>query len=103
METETRKCSRCKEIKAISEFIIDRSQKNGRRFECRDCQNIYRRRYRAENADKVRKKMRAHYASHRVQRILYAAKARAKERGIEFSIEASDLVIPDICPILGIP
>ena len=31
------------------------------------------------------------------------AKARSKIRGIEFNIEVSDIVIPDICPVLLIP
>lgn len=30
------------------------------------------------------------------------AKVRAKERGMEFDIEVSDITIPDHCPILGI-
>lgn len=30
------------------------------------------------------------------------AKMRSKENGREFSIEVSDIVIPDVCPILGI-
>lgn len=30
------------------------------------------------------------------------AKARAKKRGVEFSIDVSDVVIPTHCPILGI-
>jgi hypothetical protein len=31
------------------------------------------------------------------------AKNRAAEKGLEFDIEVSDIIIPDICPILGIP
>ena len=31
-----------------------------------------------------------------------AKKANAKKRGIEFTITLDDLVIPDICPVLGI-
>ena len=31
------------------------------------------------------------------------AKARAKERGVDFSITPEDIVIPDNCPILNIP
>ncbi len=39
----------------------------------------------------------------RVRHTLYAAKKRAKEKGIEFTLELSDIVIPTHCPVLGIP
>ncbi len=31
------------------------------------------------------------------------AKYRAEQKGIEFSLSIEDIVIPDICPVLGIP
>lgn len=31
------------------------------------------------------------------------AKQRSKETGKEFSIDVTDIVIPDVCPVLGIP
>lgn len=38
-----------------------------------------------------------------VKRLFYAAKKRAKEKGILFTIDESDIKIPTICPYLGIP
>lgn len=35
-------------------------------------------------------------------RMYRRAKGRAKTRGIEFSIDKSDVIIPEFCPILGI-
>lgn len=36
-------------------------------------------------------------------RLLGWAKSRAQKKGVEFSLKISDIVIPDICPILGTP
>ena len=35
--------------------------------------------------------------------MLCAAKARAKRLGLEFNLDVEDIVIPDRCPVLGIP
>lgn len=35
--------------------------------------------------------------------MLRSAKHRAKKQGIPFDLEKSDLVIPELCPVLGIP
>lgn len=35
-------------------------------------------------------------------RMYRRAKSRAKERGIEFSIDKSDVIVPEFCPILGV-
>lgn len=32
-----------------------------------------------------------------------SAKARAKKTNKEFTIEVEDIIVPDVCPILGIP
>jgi hypothetical protein len=42
-------------------------------------------------------------ANNREKDIFQLAKHRAKAKGIEFNIELSDIVIPEICPVLGIP
>ena len=36
------------------------------------------------------------------RRMLAGAKMRAKQQGVPFSITADDIVIPDVCPVLGI-
>jgi hypothetical protein len=32
-----------------------------------------------------------------------SARKRAKEKGIEFNLEISDIIIPSVCPILKVP
>jgi hypothetical protein len=51
-------------------------------------------------------KVKAHRAlmnSNAPLRILSRIKSRAKRDGIPFNLEAADIVIPDVCPVLGIP
>lgn len=35
--------------------------------------------------------------------LLSAAKTRAKQKGLPFNLEVSDVVVPAVCPVLGIP
>jgi hypothetical protein len=35
--------------------------------------------------------------------MLYSARKRAAERGIPFDLTEDDIVVPDVCPILGVP
>lgn len=39
----------------------------------------------------------------RAYKLFHAAKARAKRKGIRFSIKLEDIQIPAVCPLLGIP
>jgi hypothetical protein len=42
-------------------------------------------------------------AIHPTSRLLESAKSRAKARGLPFEITEADIVIPDVCPIDGLP
>lgn len=50
---ETKKCSKCGEVKAVEEFRVSRARKCGRDFWCKRCRNEKQRAYRAKNRDKV--------------------------------------------------
>jgi len=57
-----------------------------------------------ENPEEYRRQQCKNYRASDPIRYLYnQAKYRAKKQGKEFSIERDDLVIPELCPILGIP
>lgn len=52
----------------------------------------------------LRKSRIKHGKSHDPEaKMLYGARARSIELGIECNLDITDIIIPDICPILGIP
>ena len=42
-------------------------------------------------------------ANNRERNLFQQAQYRSKTKGIPFDIEISDIVIPEVCPILGLP
>lgn len=76
MDTFTcRRCGEVREDKARRKHNI-----------CKPCNREEAREYRASNPAK---------------RLFYAARQRAKQSGIEFSITEADVVIPTRCPVFG--
>lgn len=56
------------------------------------------------NRDSELEKRRERYKKRSTEQIIYyRAKARANRDGIPFNIEISDIVVPSVCPALGIP
>lgn len=55
------------------------------------------------NPEKSRAKTERFRHAHPDWHLWYEAKKRAKKKGFEFSLERSDVIIPDTCPVLGIP
>ena len=67
------------------------------------CGNRYRvRKYYKSNPEKMKAKRIAEN-SKTENRILIRIRSRAKINGVEFDLELSDIVIPEVCPVLGIP
>lgn len=51
----------------------------------------------------IRKKRKEYDGSRRVERLLGEARKRAKAKGLPMTIGPSDIVVPSVCPVLGIP
>lgn len=68
--------------------------------------NEYARQYREQNPDLVRAQARERYERQKANNIrsliLASARARAKQKGIDFDIEEADVIWNTHCPILGI-
>lgn len=75
-------CSGCKSFKNIKKHFSPTG------YSCKECNNI-----RVTHCRKTRPE----------RFMLIRSRARAKKLGLEFNLEESDIVIPKICPVLGIP
>lgn len=84
-----RRCTVCKEHKPQTDFYkVSRAKKDilgiGRISRCRRCE------------------MDKYLAMDPRLKLLYAARNRAKQNGLECTITVDDIVIPEFCPALGI-
>lgn len=76
-----RKCTVCKETKALSEFTRSKHQKTGYMCYCKHCNNERNKRYRKNESTLDRA----------CKRIFSYAKKRAHEKSLDFDIDASFL------------
>lgn len=106
---DSKRCSHCGQILPLSEFSRSKTSANGYRSWCKRCINTER------NSDVNRRRCKEYYESRGrelarlskeqdIRKYLFnSAKARAIQRGLEFTITLNDIVVPEKCPILGIP
>jgi hypothetical protein len=111
---EGRICTQCKQFKA-AEFFSTRNGRNNplvsRCHECRHAnykENPERNRQRAKehywaNRDKALSANRANREKKLPLTLWQGARRRAREKGLPFDIEVVDVLIPEVCPVLGIP
>ena len=93
-------CTKCKIKKSIDEFFKNASNKSGYAFRCKSCDKEYQTIY---NTTPKRKEVERNSRIKLKERILWrSAKNRAKDKNIEFDISYEDIIIPNVCPILGI-
>ena len=107
-------CKVCHKVKPVSSFEIRLIRKSGwKKYKnsCRICENKrFRDRYRDEDVrrSKIKERKRNYYykriSSEPSQNSMFRrCRQRAKEKNIPFDLTPEDIVIPDVCPILGIP
>jgi hypothetical protein len=58
---------------------------------------------RRDGQDPTRTKSRFYRQRHPQEALWSGAKWRANKYGIPFDLEISDIIIPDVCPLIGIP
>ncbi len=102
-------CAICKVEMELSEFDKVATTKDGYRYCCRSCKKNYDKDYhKKRKSDPKYKEYQRTYIANRRQYdpegiMLARVKSRAKQLNIPFNLELSDIVIPEICPILEIP
>jgi len=108
-----KKCSKCKISKDSDLFYKDKSRKDGLNNRCKECESSPEHKKICRERDAIKcsdplvraqkvKKQRFLREKYREKHIFRIARYRARQNGLEFSIEPSDIVIPEYCPLLGI-
>lgn len=113
-QPDGRACVQCKERKPTAEFSWKGPSHKRLTSRCHAC----RRANYKENPERNRQRARQHYAANRdrivaqqrVSRLedvalhlLRGARARAKAASVPFDLTKDDVVVPGVCPVLGIP
>lgn len=107
---ETIRCQSCGEVKPYFEFTKGKNS-TGRSTFCKKCLSLYTstqlRQFRCQLDNDFKEKLLKDKRESRKRNFIHATwkacQIRAKNKGIEFNIEESDIIIPDLCPILEVP
>lgn len=105
MEGVSKKCSKCRIVKSSSDFWKNNRSRDGLQHTCIDCQKERWDKQVSKNEEvKARYREREQlYNDNNVNKYLwFEARKRAKEKGLEFTIQPSDITVPNVCPITGL-
>lgn len=126
METaQTKRCTRCGEVKGLEEFHRWSRGPGGRAYRCKGCNSEQRRKFLSNPANRdreiarkrerwsnpayrerayARKRERQADPEVRIRVLACHARGRAQWKGLDFDPDLSDLLPPPThCPVLGIP
>jgi hypothetical protein len=110
-----KKCSKCKTEKTLEDFYNYHKSKDGKTPQCKACMTAYRK----QNKEKQRQYMQQRRLTDNEsiketrrkswrnldprKRMLQQSRNRAKRKGIEHNISLEDIIVPEMCPLLGVP
>ena len=116
--TETKQCLICNTPKPLGEFSV-RKDNGHRRNVCNTCIKIQQDKWKAANAQRrketqqiynalpkckeQRRAYKRYMREHKYNLYLWRiVRERARKLQLPFTIEPSDVIIPEVCPVLGI-
>lgn len=101
----TKTCTGCGKEKLLDEFHKDSMGYLGHKARCKVCISEYMKEWGTMPEIKVKKKeWQSSWSKKSTEnRLLNSARERAKKAGIPFSLKLEDIVVPAVCPALGIP
>lgn len=103
MAEETKVCSKCGVEKPFTpEYFRYRGGRKTFEARCRKCQCEENKEYYWNNKENVKERKRNSLVSDGRKELWNSARIRARNKGVPFTITIDDIVIPDVCPVLGI-
>jgi len=102
--TDTKRCPRCGEVKTLAEFHKNRLTPDGVQSYCKPCMRLVNDEWNEAHPAGRAEIMRKHKSGTGWRAtMLSRASRRAAKTGLPCSITLDDIVIPEVCPVLGIP
>lgn len=119
---ESLKCSMCKCYKSKDNFSKSARYSRGYDYRCKDCNKKRALEYHIDNKEalltkwktkrknrsekekfKESEKLKKHYREHYIKIMVMRARERARTNNLECDLDESDIVLPEVCPLLGVP
>lgn len=96
-------CSKCNRDLPASDFYARGDRPLGRKSRCKKCDSRATIESRKKNLGRFNARH-ARWCRDNPGRVMwYRARSRARRKGIPFDIEQGDVIVPVVCPVLGIP
>jgi len=96
---ETKICLCCGNPKILDDFSNSKRRKDGKNPYCKGCIKEYY----DSNKSAINSRAFERKSQDPRKSLVVSARQRAKEKGIPFDLTSEDFVVPDRCPVLGIP